>query len=176
MDFDRRKLNLDEQNSLIEIEIEKLVPLRPLGTVVYLRMEQNKKLLAIKGPFDFFTPDELQKLSAHKKLYAHPILESVQRIQRIAERVRSVLAWQEAPEGIFLEPAPYEISFSLRSHLSAVWRKVEQKVAVETYFLPFFMEELCGSFTSEAWIRFRSEDFPAYERALILTDTTLFLA
>lgn len=176
MDFERKKLNLTELNTLIEMDVGDLVPLRPLGTVVYLRLVQNQKLVAIKGPFDFFTSDEIDRIRGAEKVYAHPILESVDKIRRVAERVRSVLAWQEPAEGIFLEPAPYEISYSLKPHLSAVWRRNDQALALETYFLPFFMEVLCGALPTEEFVRFRNEDFTAFEDALLCVDTTLFLA
>jgi len=94
----------------------------------------------------------------------------------VAERVRAVLAWQEPAEGVFLEPAPYEISYSLKPHLSAVWRRSEQALAIETFFLPFFIEALCGALPSDHLLRFRNEDFTAFEDALLCTSTTLFLA
>ncbi len=176
MDFERKKLSLSEINTLIEIDVGDLVPLRPLGTVVYLCLAQNQKLVAIKGPFDFFTNEEIDRIRGAGKVYAHPILESVDRIRRVAERVRAVLAWQEPAEGVFLEPAPYEISYSLKPHLSAVWRRNEQALALETFFLPFFIESLCGALPPEELLRFRNEDFMTFEDALLCTATTLFLA
>jgi hypothetical protein len=159
-------------------------PYRPLPAPVYVLLSRNSKLLAVKGPFDFFTPRDLEKMKAAGQYFYGPILGRVEPFIEAARDVGTMLGWSSPTATTVLEPAPYEISDAVLRKLGTLWAPVrsaegdaaETAIGIESYFAVAFANELCEPIPGDRIEMARERDPDLYDIALLRSGVFVFLA
>jgi hypothetical protein len=184
MEFRTRKLPKAKAAELSSFPIETAEPYRPLPAPIYLLLSKNDKLVSVKGPFDFFTARDLEKLKVGGAYYYGPIYRRVQPFQAIARDIQKILGWNAPNATTVLEPAPFEISDAVLRKLGSVWAPLstingadrDGPLAIESYFAVAFANELCEPIPGD-WLELaREKDPDTYELALLRSGVFVFLA
>ena len=177
--FTKRKLPLEKAADLYSYPLDERQDFRILGSPVYLLMPRNGKLVSVKEPLDFFTPEERIRLSQTGSQYF--VTRTYQRANEFFEHgraLRRTLSWLKESDGVKLEPAPYEVSQALRERLNGVWsqfvRGSETIAGIESFFVAFLVDGLCDPMPIERRIAARTDDFERYERALLQSSLAVF--
>lgn len=149
-------------------------PYAPMLAPVYVMMRQNQKLVAIKGPLDFFTPDELERLKVLKSFYFPEFIDSVLPFRNAAQSIHALLNWKpDAFQTKVLAPSPYEVSDSALRLLAPLWGR---DMAIEPFFITIFATELCDKLSPESLVEARDKSIELYEKALFSSSWAVFLA
>lgn len=184
MEFRTRKLPKSKAAELSPFPIETAEPYRPLPAPVYLLLTKNEKLVSVKGPFDFFTARDLERLKANGSYFYGPIFRRVEPFHLVARDVRKMLGWNAPNATSVLEAAPYEISDAVLRRIGTLWAPVstlngadrDGPIAIESYFAVAFANELCSAIPGE-WLEHARENDPDdYELALLRSGVFVFLA
>ena len=61
MDFRSKKLPPEAADQLRACPVESVKPYVAMPAPVYIYLRANAKFVSVKGPLDFFTPDELAR-------------------------------------------------------------------------------------------------------------------
>jgi hypothetical protein len=104
--FEDKKLHLESIDQLIQCPISSVEPYSLMLSPVYVLMKLNKKLVSVKAPLDFFTKDELNRLSSNEVFYLPKFANSSVRFQTAARLVHNVLTIRQKK----FNAAPFEIS------------------------------------------------------------------
>lgn len=184
MEFRTRKLPREKAAELTSFQIETAEPYRPLPAPVYILLPRNEKMISVKGPFDFFTGRDLERLKTGGSFYYGPIYGRVMPFQAIARDVQKMLRWNSPNATHVLEPTPYEISDAVLRKLGAVWAPLftmngaerDGPVAIESYFAVAFANELCDPIPGTWLEHAREKDPDVYELALLRSGVFVFLA
>jgi hypothetical protein len=186
------RLPLSQVASLQELSIQSVESFRPLMVPVYLLLEKNQKLISIKAPFDFFTPEEFNKFGNHNKLYLSPFVEDVTPFVEAAFEIRQALEWSETGATGALGPTSYEISDSVLRILAKLWAEKpwvasdlqvaedpnskSKHIGIESFFLAAFANRFCDPLPAE-WIQeAHASDVELYEQALLKSGAMIFFA
>jgi hypothetical protein len=136
-------------------------------------MKLNQKFVTIKGPFDFFTPQELEKLKPFENLYFTEFIDFALPFQTAAQSVRFLLDWDASQ----LPPTPYEVSDAVIRILGKVWWKDSMGYPViEPYFINIFVNDLCDEIPSDVLCQARDNDMNVYEQGIMHSSLAVFLA
>ncbi len=183
MQFRLRKLPKSKAAELSPFPIETAEPYRPLPAPVYVLLQRNDKLVSVKGPFDFFTAREIDKMKKGGSYFYGPILERVEPFRLAAREVKSMLGWGQPTATHVLEPAPYEISDAVLRKLAALWAPItsasgerEAVLGIESYYAVAFANELCEPIPGDRIETAREKDPDLYEIALLRSGIFVFLA
>ena len=185
------RLPLSQVASLQELSIQSAESFRPLLAPVYLLLKKNEKLISIKGPFDFFTPEDFNKLGANK-LYLSAFIQNVTPFVDAALEIRQALEWSETGVTGTLGPTSYEISDAVLRILAKLWSEIpigvselhvaedplqkSKHIGIETFFLAAFANRFCDPLPSD-WIQSAYEaDVERYEHALLKAGAMVFFA
>lgn len=184
MEFRTRKLPREKAAELTSFEIETAEPYRPLPAPVYILLPRNEKMISVKGPFDFFTPRDLERLKIGGSFYFGPIFSRVKHFHSVANDIKKMLGWNTPNATSVLEPAPYEISDAVLRKLGTTWAPVSSlngadrdgPIAIESYFAVALVNELCEPIPGN-WLEYaREKDPDLYELALLRSGVFVFLA
>lgn len=172
MDFAHKKLPAEAAQNLRNIPIREIAPYALLLAPVYAFLKQNAKFIAIKAPLDFFTPEELEKISSMGSVFVTSAIDLAQPFQNAAARARAVLSVQPQDE-TKLPPSPYELSDALLKIIGPLWGTGP---VIEPYFVAVFVNSFCDELPGELLTQARELDVKLYEKALFRSSWAVFLA
>lgn len=179
MRYRLKKLPLDAAENLRPFPVDALEPYRPVPAPVYVRLAKNEKFVSIKGPMDFFTPREIDRLRSADALYFSDFIDRIEPFRQAARRIKAILSWQ-APSRDGLEPAPYELSDSVLRTLANLWSthsiKGEQHLRMETFHAVVFANEFCDPLPEDRVLQAREADVDRYELGILRSGLAVFLA
>lgn len=186
MEFTRRKLPRSDAGKLKRSSIDSIKPFALLLTPVYVFMKRNAKFLAVKGPLDFFTKEELERVRPFGTLFLPDFVQVALPFRDAAKSVRLTLSWRPRlpaattedgngvsyPE-VALPPAPYELSDAVLKIIGPLWGAGG---VIEPYFVTVFSHEVCDALPP-AWMkRLRDADHLRFEDTLFISSWAVFLA
>lgn len=164
MYFDERKLLPEAVDTLVKCPISTVHPYALMLGPVYVFMKLNQKFVSVKAPLDFFTPEELEKLSKYEEFYMPKIVRNSVRFQTAAKIVRSLLGAQDL--------TPYELSDEVLKVTAKLWGK---EISIEPFFMAVFTHELCGEIFPEVMIQAREKTVALHDWGLLLSGAVVFL-
>ena len=167
--FDDKKLTSEALVDLLRCPISTVKPFSLMLAPVYIWMKLNKKFVAVKSPLDFFTPEELAKLSKYETFYLPKFIEESIRFQTAARLVKNILTLEAGD----LPPAPFEKSKELISVIAPLWGK---SLRLEPFFMSIFTDELCGPLDSHCLLEAREKAVDAHDHGLLLSGAFIFIA
>jgi hypothetical protein len=141
---------------------------------VYVFMRQNEKFVAVKGPLDFFTPEELDRYQVFGMFYIPEFVELALPFRQAGRRVRTLVGWQPQRAGeALLPPAPYEISDAVLRMIGPLWGA---GLEIEPFFAAVFVNELCDLLSAEVLFAAREKGVQVFEQAVLRSSWAVFLA
>ncbi len=167
--FEDKKLHLESIEELIQCPISSVEPYSLMLSPVYVLMKLNKKLVSVKAPLDFFTEDELKRLSVNEVFYLPRFANSSVRFQTAARLVQNVLTIRQKR----FNAAPFEISKEVFAALSPLWGK---QFKVEPFFMSVFTEELCEPLDPKRMLWARENVVVKHDQGLLLSGALVFIA
>lgn len=174
MDFRPRKL---PKEAATKLRISPIVSVKPYSLMlapVYVFMKLNEKFISVKGPLDFFTPEELERLGSFESFFLPAFVDSALPFREVARHVRRLLSWEpELDDKGDLPPAPYEIADAVLRLVGPLWGA---GMVIEPFFAAVFANELCDLLPPEKLRLAREQDVIAYERAILRAGWAVFLA
>ncbi len=183
MQFKTRKLPKSKAAELETFRLETAEPYRPLPAPIYVLLQRNEKLVSVKGPFDFFSGRDLEKMKVGGKYFYGPILSRVEPFTTAANEIKKMIGWSQPTATRVLEAAPYEISDAVLRKLASLWAPVSQSesvkggvIGIESYFAVAFANELCELIPGDRMEMARDRDPDQYEIALLRSGVFAFLA
>lgn len=185
MEFTQRKLPRSDAGKLKRSSIDSIKPFALLLTQVYVFMKRNSKFLAVKGPLDFFTQEELERMRPFGTLFLPDFVQVALPFRDAAKSVRLTLSWRPRlshaadengtvtyPE-VALPPAPYELSDAVLKIIGPLWGAGG---VIEPYFVTVFSHEVCDALPP-AWMKkLRDADHLRFEDSLFVSSWAVFLA
>jgi hypothetical protein len=172
MNFSKRKLPKEAADTLRACPIDSVKPYALMLAPVYVYMRMNEKFVAVKGPLDFFTPEELSRLLPLENFFLPEFVDSVVPFREAGRRVRALLSWKPRTEG-GLAPAPFELSDAILRIIAPLWGGV---TTVEPFFAAALAGEVCDLLPGEAMLAARDASVERYEKAVLLSGWAVFLA
>lgn len=167
--FDDKKLNLESVEELIQCPIHSIEPYSLMLSPVYVLMKLNQKFVSVKAPLDFFTPEELKKLSVHETFYLPKFVQGSVRFQTAARLIKKIMNIHQDP----LTAAPYEVSRESFYVLGTLWGK---QLQIEPFFMAIFTDELCTPLNHEKMVEAREQTVVNHDQGLLLSGTFVFIA
>jgi hypothetical protein len=172
MEFTERKLPFEAHDRLRRQALDTVAVDRPLLAPMYVFLRKNKKFVAVKGPMDFITSDELTKFAPCGDVYSLPPPDGADTFENAAIAIFGVL--QPKPHGIGeLSPAPFELSDQVLRILGPLWSPVAM---VEPYFVWVFTQRLLPQISPDLLHHARDQSVATYETAQIRAAWSVFLA
>jgi hypothetical protein len=167
--FDEKKIDIVSIDQLVQIPIDSVKPFTLMLSPIYVLMKRNQKLVAVKAPLDFFTPEELNTLRVYGRFFAPQFVNAASRFRTSAKLVRSLLR----PNSVnVLPPAPYEISNEVMQTLGSLWGK---DYRIESFFAAIFTDELCGSLDPERMLQARETAVEKHDQGILLSGMLVFV-
>jgi hypothetical protein len=174
MDFTQRKLPVEAASSLRICQLETVKPYALMMAPIYVYMRRNEKYVSIKGPLDFFTPDELERLKPFEIVFMPPFVDSVLPFRQVARRAKAILHWDPSSGGkAALPPAPYELSDAILRVVGPLWSPDHY---LEPFFVSIFSNEFCDLLPGNELLEARDRDLSLYERAIFISAWMVFLS
>lgn len=174
MDFRPRKL---PKEAAINLRISPIASVKPYAMMiapVYVFMRVNEKFVSIKGPLDFFTPEDLERLKSFESFFLPEFVDAALPFRQVARNVKRLLGWEPKRDGeAELPPAPYEVSDAVLRMIGPLWGA---GLVIEPFFAAVFSNELCELLPPEKLRLARDQDVVAYERAVLRSGWAVFLA
>jgi hypothetical protein len=174
MDFRPRKL---PKEAAINLRISPITSVKPYALMiapVYVFMRINEKFVSVKGPLDFFTPEELERLKSFESFFLPEFVDAALPFRQVARDVKRLVGWEPKIDGeAALPPAPYEVSDAVLRMLGPLWGA---GLVIEPFFAAVFANELCDLLPVEKLRVARDEDVVRYERAVLRSGWAVFLA
>lgn len=184
MEFSAKKLRHDVVANLFKVRIDSIKPYALMLAPVYIYLKSNRKLIAVKGPLDFFTASELRHLIPFKYFYFSPFIAAVLPYREAGRQARFVLNMKEQevvgkaeslyPE-IILPPSPFERSDAILRIIGPLWWKYKEGVGVDPFLVTVFVNELCMLFPTDKLMLARDKDIENYDLALLRSSWVVFL-
>ncbi len=154
---------------------------------VYVFMRMNEKFVAVKGPLDFFTPEELQRLAPFESLFMTEFVESTQPFRQTARACRALLVWDPQPAvevqmpgdsypEILIAPSSFELSDAVLRLIGPLWGSSSEGPAIEPFFVSVFANELCDPIPFELLLEAREMNVERFEEAIMASSWAVFLA
>lgn len=174
MDFSRKKLFREESMRLRRQSVRSVEPYELLMAPVYVFFQRNEKFVAVKGPLDFFEPDEITKFSQYETFFVPGFVDSLMPFQGAARAVRTALTYVPR-DGVSAEPASFELSDAVLRLLAPLWGP-SGAGSIEPFFITAFTNELCPPISPEILKNSRNQDIEKMEKALICSSMAVFFA
>ncbi|HAR42981.1 MAG TPA: hypothetical protein DCS07_10200 [Bdellovibrionales bacterium] len=176
MEFTQKKLPELAAQNLRSCLIKSVQPYAPMLAPVYVFMKRNGKFVSVKSPLDFFVPEELSRLSGFDSFYFPEFVDSVAPFQKAGRLARALLNWNPR-QGEVLSPAPFELSDAILRLVGPLWSvSSDEELLIEPFFPIGFASELCDPIPQDILVRSREKSVEGYERALLCSAWTVFLA
>jgi hypothetical protein len=186
MNFTQRKLPREAAEKLRICPIHTVSPYALMLGPVYVFMKLNEKFVAVKGPMDFFTPEELQKLAPMESFFFTEFVDHSLNFRQTARACRALMVWNPQPsiaqvgESSYPEvpvpPSSFELSDALLRLIGPLWSASPQGPAIEPFFVAVFVNELCEPLPPEMLVQAREQDVLKYEHSILLSSWAVFLA
>ena len=167
--FEDKKLHLESIDQMIQCPISSVQPYSLMLSPVYVLMKLNKKLVSVKAPLDFFTEQELKRLSVNEVFYLPKFAGSSVRFQTAARVIHNIFTIRQDQ---FLA-SPFEISKESFGILAPLWGKQFQ---VEPFFMSVFAEELCSPLDPQMMLWARENAVVRHDHGLLLSGSLVFIA
>ncbi len=159
--FEAKKLEVESADELLQCSISTVKPYALMLAPVYVFMKRNEKFVSVKGPLDFFTPEELAAFSSYGAFHLPKTVAELTPFQTAAKLVREMLKETQAP----FPPAPFEVSDELIKVLAPVWgRNIESS----PFWSSIFSDELCGPLDSHELLYGRYTSFVLNDLGFLL--------
>lgn len=174
MDFTQRKLPREAFDALWRTPVSMIQPYALMTAPVYVYLRKNEKFLAIKGPLDFFTTAEIERIRELDSVYLHKFFEVSEPFQQAARSVRALLTLSQSADAS-QKPIPpgYEISDGVLQLVGPLWGK---KAVIEPFFIAIFVDTLCDPLSSDLMISVREKSIADFEKAMLLSSWAVFIA
>ncbi|MGZ3696701.1 MAG: hypothetical protein ACXWP5_01295, partial [Bdellovibrionota bacterium] len=186
MDYTHKKLPKEAVNDLWRFPTSTLKPYRLTVAPVYLYLIKNQKFISIRGPLDFFTEADLEKVRAFDHYYLPKFVDHTEPFRNAGSSVRRILSWKPDPAGfaadegdresfpaVKLDPSPYELSDAVLRTVGRLWGK---NASIEAFFVSVFVDALCDPLPQEVLLAARDVSMAQFERAVMLSSWVVFLA
>ncbi len=178
MEFVRKKLSIDEgETRLLSCPIESVSPYALMIAPVYVPLRANGKFVAIKGPLDFFSPEELARFRTFESLFFHESVEDALRFREVGRELRALLRWTPpitaTKDRIVLEPAPFEISDAV---LKITGPLLGPDMTIEPFYVTVLVNEVCDLLPGSLLHASREKDVKQHELALFRSSLVVLLA
>ena len=170
MIFEEKKLGIESIKDLLQCEIRTVEPYALMLAPIYVFMKLNQKLVSVKAPLDFFTPEELAHLSRYETFYIPKFVQSGSRFQTAAKLVRNLLNPQ--PHLDDSGPASFEISNEVLLSVSTLWGK---NLSIDPFYSAVFADELCGTFDHLKILHARETAVVRHEMGILLSGLLTFV-
>jgi hypothetical protein len=177
MDFTRRKLPKEAATNLRICPVASVKPYALMLAPVYVLMRANEKFVSIKGPLDFFTPEELERLKSFEQFYLPEFVDFSLLFRQSGRQVRSLAGWTPLKDGREeLPPSPYEMSDAVLRMVGPLWGLQGESAVIEPFFAAVFTNELCNLIPTGLLVSARDRDTESFERAILRSGWAVFLA
>lgn len=184
LEFTNRKLPRQSLEKMSRCAISSVKPHTLMSSPVYVYLKANEKFVAVKGPLDFFTPEELERLAPYQAFYLPEFFEDSAPYRDAAKKVRALLLEPAAvgkggagDGNVSLGAPPFEVSDSILSLMGPLWwRQKGGKPGIEPFLLILFINELLDPFDPEFLKRAREASVEAFERGLARACWAVFMA
>jgi hypothetical protein len=174
MDFTRKKLPKEAALNLRICPIASVKPYALMLGPVYVFMRLNEKFVSVKGPLDFFTPEELERLKTFESFHLPEFVDQALPFRQVARHARSIVGWTPTEDGEEqLPPAPYELSDAVLRMLGPLWGP---DAVIEPFFAAVFANELCDLLPDAVLVSAREQSVQAFERAVLRSGWAVFIA
>jgi hypothetical protein len=187
MDFKQRKLPKEAVEQLRICPIRTLQPYALMMAPAYVYMKLNEKFVMMKGPFDFFTEEELERVKSFESLFFPEEVDMAIRFRNVANDVRELLGWnpetvvlhqlkektQGQKEEIPLMLSSFELSDAIIRVIGPLWRPGPY---IDPYFVSVFVNELCELITPELLKSYRDQSIVDFEKAIMSSSWAVFIA
>lgn len=181
VDFVRRKLEISEASHLRKVQVRAVKPYSLMLAPVYVFLKRNAKFVSVKAPLDFFTPEELDKLSSYESFFMPRFVDSTYPFHDAGKRARAVLASPPAKlppmwkglKPVPMSPTPYELSDAILQILGPLWA---EGALIEPFFVVAFVNGLFASFPTTLLREARERDVFKCDHAVQASSWVCFLA
>jgi hypothetical protein len=174
LDFSAKKLPKEAAENMRSCPIESVQPYALMLAPAYVFLRQNQKFIALKEPLDFFTPEELQKVSSLHSFFFPEFVDQALTFRDRAKTVRAIFTWKPTdPDRALPPPSSFETSDSILKLVGPLW---SQDVTIEPFFVVVFINELLDLLPAETLIAVRDRDLEIFDRALTVSAWATFLA
>ena len=179
MNFGHRKLPKESAGQMRVCPVDSVRPYAIMASPVYVFLRANEKFISVKGPLDFFTPEDLARLRRFETFFMPEFVDCLAPFREAGRAARAILS--RIHRGTVKRRQGRSPACAFRNHLDAVLRAIgplwSRGVVVETFFLCVFADELCASLPADALeVRARDRDVRDFERALLISGALIFLA
>jgi hypothetical protein len=175
MEFSHKKLPREASENFKNTPIREVKPHTLVFAPAYVFMKLNEKFVAVKGPLDFFLPEELARLSSFDSLFFPKIIEVIEDYFSAGRRIRKILS-AEKVQGQ-LSATPFELSDAVLRVLGPLWGPTQnENVAIEPLFVAALVSKLCDPLDSDDLLRARERGIDSFERAIELASWSVFFA
>ena len=103
--FDDRKFDAAQLAEMFSCPISTIEPYSLLLAPAYVYMKRNERVVSVKGPLDFFTPDELERIRGYEMIYFPKFVKSSVQFQTSARLVRKILSGLSGSHNSWLKTA-----------------------------------------------------------------------
>ncbi|MEK6578138.1 MAG: hypothetical protein AABZ55_02830 [Bdellovibrionota bacterium] len=176
MDFSKRKLPKEAAETLRRFSVSIVKPYALMMSPVYVYLRRNLKFLSVKGPLDFFTEKEVDKIRPYEIVFLPPFVDRVLPFAQAGRHVKVLLSWVPKKKGA-LPPAPFELSDSILKIIGPLWSKGSNEIPhVEPFFVTAFVNELCHPIPGPQMLEVRERDTVLFETGILRSSWAVFLA
>lgn len=162
MDFSIRKFPIRDTERLVKVPVRDLKPFTLLRGPAYVLLRRNERYLGVRGPLDFFTAEDIERLQSFTVVYFTPFVEIADPYEQAGRAIRRILMWLDEASAHPVDP--FERSDAVVRILGPLW---SADLQMEPFFATVLVEELCGSLPAELLLRVRNEDVAQFERRLL---------
>lgn len=142
---------------MLPIRVTKLKAYEIQPAPVYLYLRKNARFVAIKGTYDFFLPEELQRLAAVEELFHYQKIRELDPIFQCAQKIRGLLQMAEN------QLAPFEASDLIMKQLSELMNAGRLQAIDDIFVLA---NQVCGQLPTDFLIQNRNKDIVVFEEIL----------
>lgn len=162
MDFSVRKFPIRDTERLVKVPVRDLEPYSLLRGPAYVLMRRNERYLAVRGPLDFFTPEDLERLQSSNVIYFTSFVELADPYEQAGRAIRRILLWLD--ETASHPVIPFERSDAVVRVLGPLW---SADLQMEPFFATLLVEELLGALPSDLLLRVRNGSLAQYDKRLL---------
>ncbi|MBL7716023.1 MAG: hypothetical protein JNL01_11215 [Bdellovibrionales bacterium] len=150
-------------------------------SAVYVFLKRNQKFVAVKGPKDFFTPEELQKLAPFEVFFTPKRSTEIDYYQEKGRLLRRYLesVWDveqklaSDPDPKEEPPASFEVSANTMEKICEVWGT---KRTLMNWEIVAYIDSVCRGVPGELWLRLREISIQQFDEILYRSSWVLFFA
>lgn len=168
MEFTQKKLPREAASDMRLCPIGSIEPYALMLAPAYVYLRRNEKFVSIKGPLDFFTPDELAKLAPFESFFFPSFVDQALPFREAARRALKIMRVQ--PEYM---PTPFETADATLRIMGPLW---SEALSVEPFFATVFANELCSPLPGGLIMAARESDIRLFELSVLRSGIAVFFA